>query len=170
MNDIAKPDWTALTKEQKGALIRPYIEEQHLSYSQVAAIVGASRVAIAGVVDRNDIKSPFAKAPRPKRKPKPKPRPDPQVRFSRIAPTQPIALPADLVDRTPLKAGAWTALPGSAPRPLHDLDTKDCKCPLGDGPFSFCGQPVAVGRVYCAHHAALAYKPIERNTKKGTEP
>lgn len=168
MNDIAKPDWKALTGPQKADLIRPLILNDLLSYSQVAAIVGASRVAIAGVVDRNDIKSPFAKAPRPKRKPKPRPRPDPQVRFSRIAPTQPIALPADLVDRTPLKAGAWTALPGSAPRPLHDLDTKGCKWPLGDGPFSFCGQPAAVGRVYCAHHAALAYKPVERTARKGT--
>ncbi len=156
MNDIAKPDWTALTGPQKADLIKPLIVEQLMSYSQVARIVGASRVAIAGVVDRNDIKSPFAKEPRPK----PKPRPDPQVRFSRIAPTQPIALPADLVDATPLKPGAWTALSGSTPVPLHDLEPGQCRWPVGvDSPFLFCGGTALHGKIYCSTHHAIAFKP-----------
>lgn len=157
--------WSTLSKAEKGALIRPYIEEQLLSYSEIARIVGTSRVAVAGSADRNDIKSPLqgdaARKPRTKR-----PRKQ-GVKYSRIAPTQPIALPTDLVDKTPLKAGAWTPLAGSAPKPLHDLEQHDCRWPLGDVPFSFCGELAAAGRVYCAAHAALAYKPIERNAKKG---
>lgn len=176
MNDqtLPKPDW-------KARLIEPLITEQLLSYAQIAAIVGASRVAVAGAAHRNNITSPLTrgattaigskggtafKARQPKN-PKVNPKAD-RPRMSRIAPTQPLALPDDLIDKTPLRKDAWLPLPGTAPRPLHDLEQHDCKWPLGDGPFTFCGQPAATGRVYCAAHVALAYKPREDRRKAPT--
>ncbi len=185
MNDQThpKPDWKRLNREQKGALIAPLIRDELLSYAQIGRRLGVSRLAIASAAWRNEITSPLttdhsgeigsrggtAHKARQLKNPKVKqPRPEPRVKMSRIAPTQPMALPDDLIDKSPLKPGAWTPLAGSTPMPLHDLKDRDCKWPLGEGPFGFCGQPAAAGRVYCAHHAALAYKPIERNARKGT--
>lgn len=168
MNDHTPPTtpWIELNKQEKGEAIRPFIEEGLLSYSEIARIVGTSRTAIAGAADRNDIKSPLqGDAARKSRTKRPRKQ---GIKFSRIAPTQPIALPTDLVDRSPLKAGAWTPLTGSTPKALHDLEQHDCRWPLGEAPFNFCGQPAAPGHVYCAVHAAMAYKPWPEGRKKGT--
>jgi hypothetical protein len=40
--------------------------------------------------------------------------------------------------------------------PLHELSDTQCRWPEGDGPFVFCGQPVTLGRPYCADHNARA--------------
>jgi GcrA cell cycle regulator len=40
--------------------------------------------------------------------------------------------------------------------PLHKLSDSQCRWPEGDGPFVFCGQPVTLGRPYCADHNARA--------------
>ena len=38
-----------------------------------------------------------------------------------------------------------------------------CRWPYGNGPFTFCGHPVALHKVYCANHAAVAFqKPMAR--------
>ena len=38
---------------------------------------------------------------------------------------------------------------------LLDLTSHDCRFPFGDGPFTFCGCPVATGKPYCAEHVEL---------------
>lgn len=47
--------------------------------------------------------------------------------------------------------------------PLHlsllDLKKGQCRWPLGDGPFTFCGCDVQEGSPYCETHHAVAYVP-----------
>lgn len=181
MNDQTPTRWTELSPEAKGATIRPLIIEHLMSYNQIAKKLGTTRSAIAAAADRHRIISPLtrghtgeigskggtavkARTPKnPKVKP---PRPE-RLKMSRIAPTQPAGFPDDFVDRTPLKAGAWSALPGTTPRPLDQREHDQCAWPLGDGhPFLFCCAPAALGKVYCERHNAIAFKP--REARKGT--
>ncbi len=181
MNDQTPIRWTDMSAEQKGETIRPLITVHLLSYATIARQLGTTRNAIAAAADRHRIISPLTrgasgeigskggtahKARTPKN---PKVKPE-RLKMSRIAPTQPAGFPTDMVDRSPLKPGAWTALPGTSPVPLHDLEHNACKWPLGYSPFNFCGQPAAPGRVYCRAHVALAYRPIDRTARKGTTP
>lgn len=43
---------------------------------------------------------------------------------------------------------------------LLDLKAADCRWPLGDGPFVFCGQHAYDGSPYCEYHHRLAYVPV----------
>lgn len=43
---------------------------------------------------------------------------------------------------------------------LLDLKAGDCRWPIGDGPFVFCGHRAHEGWPYCEYHARLAYQPI----------
>jgi GcrA cell cycle regulator len=50
--------------------------------------------------------------------------------------------------------------------PFMDLAPHHCREPYGDEPrdFTYCGHPVAPGRSYCPHHAAINYAPpVARN-------
>ncbi len=57
---------------------------------------------------------------------------------------------------------------------LVDLTSKTCRWPIGDpkdDDFHFCGKEIAIGEIYCAKHAAIAYttpsqKAAEKNKKK----
>lgn len=159
--------WNSLTREQKGDLLAPLIQDHGLSYGAIARQLGVSRTAVAGAAHRNGLISPYtpgANSGVGGRRLK-------GVTFSRIAPTQPIAPPGAFVDRTPLKKDAWLPLPGTAPKPLEHLAPHDCRWPLGtDHPHSLCGQPAEDGKVYCAAHAAMAYRPRpeEQQRKKAT--
>lgn len=181
MNDQTPIAWTALTPEQKGDAIRPLITIDLLSYATIARRLGTTRSAIAAAADRHRIISPLTKGAtgaigskggtankaRTPRNSKVKPE---RLKMSRIAPTQPTAVPDDLVDKTPLKPGAWTALSGTTPRAVehHKRDEHECCWPVGDDPILFCCAPAAPGRAYCSAHVALAYRPIDRTARKGT--
>lgn len=160
-------EWNALTRKEKGALIRPLIEIDGLTYSQIARKIGVSRVAIAGAARRNGLVSPYSPGNDGKNGHRKLKTSAPR---SIIAPIQPVAPPGSFVDLTPIKAGAWDPLPDTTPKPLVDLGNNDCKWPIGtDSPHSFCGQPAAPDKVYCAAHAAIAYRPRpEEQRKKGT--
>lgn len=51
--------------------------------------------------------------------------------------------------------------------PLHltlaDLEPGVCRYPYGDGPYTFCGHPVAIGS-YCGEHHALCLHEAHRNS------
>lgn len=50
------------------------------------------------------------------------------------------------------------AAPDIEPRDisLADLGHDDCRWPFGEGPFTFCGHPKAIGSSYCPAHQILA--------------
>jgi GcrA cell cycle regulator len=41
---------------------------------------------------------------------------------------------------------------------LMDLKPNECRFPLGDGPFTFCGNTTKPGESYCPHHGYLSYR------------
>jgi GcrA cell cycle regulator len=41
---------------------------------------------------------------------------------------------------------------------LFELTAKTCRWPLGDSPFTFCGNPTASDGPYCRCHSAVAYR------------
>ena len=53
-----------------------------------------------------------------------------------------------------------TAQPVSRDVALVDLKAGDCRWPIGNGPFVFCGHRAPEGRSYCEYHARLAYQPV----------
>lgn len=178
--------WTSLTREQKGALIRPYIEIEHKSYAQIAAILGVSRVAIAGAADRNKIKSPFAKSGatrgqagaqakhrraaadksvKAKRPDKPGPVPKPAPRPKQFVEN---GLP---VDGKPIDHANWTTLPDTDPRPVEDHREDQCRWPV-DTPYGtwFCCAPVLANKHYCAVHHERGTRPAPPiRLRKGTK-
>ena len=175
--------WKDLTRQQKGDVIRPMIEEQQLSYAQIGKLLGVSRVAIAGAADRNHIKSPYSRgvpkgigyaggaanvarkksdAARKLRKPT---KPRPTVSAVRPLPSLPLI---DLPPKAPWNPDAWLALPGTTPIALHETTDRTCRWPIGtEMPFSFCGAPATPGKPYCATHNALAYKPMPERQFNG---
>lgn len=78
----------------------------------------------------------------------------------------PVLPEAEPGDMEALKGNAWAALSNSTPRPLLAV-AKDngCRWPIGeDRPYLFCGEPIHKGS-YCAAHAAVAFRPIERKVR-----
>lgn len=45
-------------------------------------------------------------------------------------------------------------------RTLLELEDGDCRFPYGDGPFTFCGNPIKKGSPYCGAHSALCFNGI----------
>ena len=64
-----------------------------------------------------------------------------------------------LVSKPPVEVrpDTWTALPGTTPVSMAELEQGMCKWPIGESPFLFCGAE-AQG-VYCEHHKALSIGP-----------
>jgi GcrA cell cycle regulator len=90
-------------------------------------------------------------------------RPRPRVRVMRqVTPPPPPPEPIKPVD-------AWSAIPGTTPVGIMDLNAGMCKWPIGEGrPFLFCGCPAGVGASYCESHQALSKgpgTPSERRAK-----
>ena len=63
-------------------------------------------------------------------------------------------------DRPPAMSEPY--IPPSARKSLLELDEqRDCKWPIGDGPFTFCARRRESGLPYCKDHAAIAYRAPE---------
>lgn len=58
--------------------------------------------------------------------------------------------------RKSLKGVAWSAISGSDPVAMIDLEPHHCRWPIGDRPTLFCGMPKAESASYCEHHARLS--------------
>lgn len=182
-----QPNWSDLSPEAKGDLIRPLIVDDQLTYAQIAARFGISRNAIAGVARKRGIKSPLTKgldhlpgavrggiamairanqARAAEAKRKRQIRMDQRREAKADKPKHPhpfVAqhIPEDAIDRRPPKADAWLPLgPPEKSIPLDQLTEHTCKWPVTpDLPFLFCGQHTAPNKPYCPTHTAAAYRP-----------
>lgn len=128
-----------------------------LSASQIAKQLGGgvTRNAVIGKVHRLGLSGRAApsKPARPVVRMTPRPRPVSVPAAPRRPAALPVAQPTVIARREE---------PGSAT--VLTLGVHMCKWPIGDPSsrdFTFCGQP-AGGATYCAHHAAIAYQPVQR--------
>lgn len=160
-----------------------------LSYAALAETHGTTRSAIAGVASRARARgqpiaflgaargAPATKPPKPTRPPRQKPARLPiRERTTAMRPKKPLhqgltamlpvgpPLPMEALYKPP--AGAWEALPGSAPTRIEH-HTNGCRWPIGD-PARYCNEPVRDGKVYCAAHCAIAYYPLPPKAHKPT--
>jgi hypothetical protein len=179
--------WATLTATQKADAVRPLVEDQGKSYREAAAILGTTRLAVAGVIERNGLRASSglkAKRPSPEHLEKKARRAkggttatiQEKARKARTAaaakPHAGLTAYVSLGEPEPaviLKPGAWTPLPGSTPVPL-DLRT-GCAWPVSvDSPWLFCNDPVQEGKSWCPHHFTLGNRPVVQGTKKQIEP
>ena len=131
---MSKVDWPA----EHVAALKEYIAAG--SFQEIATMINQrfgtnySRNAVLGKANRLKLKSSHAREKSGKR-PKQAKRRDIRPRAAPpIAPVEPYE---------PRRVG------------LLDLTSHDCHFPFGDGPFTFCGCPVATGKRYCAEHVRI---------------
>jgi GcrA cell cycle regulator len=153
--------WT----EERVTLLRKLWAEG-LSASQIAKqLGGVTRNAVIGKVHRLGLAG-RATPSRPAKRP---------VRASRprlIGPTAPRMRPASTMPTIviphlePLRDAEGRAAT------VLTINDSVCKFPIGDPNdpgFAFCGRG-AIGSVYCADHARLAYQPSQAKKRKVSEP
>lgn len=164
--------WTTLTADEKHAAVRQAIQIEGLTYKEAAERLGASRVAIAGVVERSTRRE-GGRIESTRKAPKPAPK---KSRGGEAATRQRLvqlararrgiankfvaaAVPVDTQDFTPPRPDAWEALPGSNPKRIEDYH-RGCRWPVGEAPVLFCSEPTGPEHVYCPTHRAMGIKPI----------
>jgi hypothetical protein len=153
--------WKDFTATEKIEAVRQLVEREGKSYGQAAQILGCSRLAIAGVVERSQRKPDLIvsnsgmKNHKGQHKGKQKP---PKKTLPRIMAPAVYAegVPAD---PTPLLSSAWLALPGSSPVVIAE-HTTGCRFPVGGligDPVLYCNEAVKDGAVYCVRHCEICY-------------
>jgi hypothetical protein len=150
-------DWTPELKDKAKALWA-----QGVSASQIARAlpIQVSRNAVIGILHRAGVARRFV-ASKPKRVPKP-PCPAPAatetlvpIRNFAIGGKGAVILTGEpRPTKSPAKASAFDALPGSTPRPFTERPAFGCKWPIGDEAWSCCLRS-ETGR-YCPTHEAMS--------------
>jgi GcrA cell cycle regulator len=136
---------------------------------EIAAIFGVERNAILGVIHRNKWQRGGTKQGaaaltkmqhrRAKAEGKPPP-PSPKVFKIKRAPED--IQPPTFIPEPPAPAKALNVA-------FMDLRRNQCRWPLGESPFLFCGLPQHGGRPYCPAHSRIAYQPVTAREKRNTE-
>lgn len=142
-----------------------------LSAAQIAVALGEPVLSRNSIISKANRTPGFARRmdptagsspPKPKRVKKS--HPIPMARAKRVTlPPLPINGPVLTSDTKLLKSAAWLALPGTVPKALTDLGVNECRWPIGENPTLFCG--CATEKLYCAAHAAIAYRPFPKVEK-----
>lgn len=169
--------WSALSAADKATAVRQSIEIDGLTYSQAATIHGTTRVAIAGVASRARDKGQRMFKPITLKPAKPRSRPNPAVTREKAAKARhqgfnayvPLDEPIPAIDATPLKPGAWDALPGTTPVSLDDRT--GCCWPIGRGsPFLFCNEPRGEHHHWCDQHVKIGTRVVAPGTSERRPP
>jgi hypothetical protein len=133
--------------------VRRMREVERLTYKEIAARLGTSRSAVAGICHRNNIKGMDMSTAQHKRyaeKPK-------KIKALVVQPDKPVLSRPIKVPATTIKQEVWLPLPGSSPIKLVDAGANHCRWLVGH--LEVCGEP---GFPYCATHAARVYNQSEK--------
>ncbi len=163
--------WT----EERVELLRKLWNEG-LSASQVAAELGpgVTRNAVIGKIHRLGLaeraKAPCAPRPRAAKIPRTQ---QPAARTQSAPVMGSLALSFDtrpVVAALPRPQQKEVVIPLSARVTLMDLRESMCRWPMGDpaaSEFRFCGAKSPAGSgPYCAHHASIAYQPVQDRRRR----
>ena len=143
-----------------------------ITAAEIAVALGPPLLSRNSVISKaNRIKLPPRVALHFNTRP-PKPKRIPQVKAKRVTlPPLPINRPDIIADGGPGRPGAWLALEGTTPIPLHMLGdapreghVNTCRWPIGENPTLFCG--CATEKTYCPAHFKMAYRPLPEKAKK----
>jgi GcrA cell cycle regulator len=152
---IAPPNatWTAERIEALRACV-----ERGMTCSQIAAAIGVSRNAVIGKIHRLGLSSgrPAGAATRATC--------PPRARHSR-GPTQRRLLRLAYAHAPLEEIMSDIAVVSTHPCSLIDIDTHQCRWPIGDpaaSNFLFCGNDAIAGFAYCVGHARMAYRTSAR--------
>lgn len=154
MTAVHAVQWTALTRLQQIEAVRAVLEAHPVTYREAAQMLGVTIGTIAGAVRDS--------APRIR----PCGRPKGTAARIEVLPLLPPPPPPPPPEPEPVPepvaaAGAphdwWAPLPGVQPRRLELHHEGQCRWPVGDK--LYCCADVAPEKVYCAAHAARAYRP-----------
>lgn len=162
----------AWTDEQVALLVKLWSDDR-LSASQCAKVMKVTRNAVIGKVHRLHLPSRRpAKPGKPGSIPKPRKHHYLSVR-RRVALKMPLKDPPKIkvVKPEPKRPEqpAWTALPGTVPVSLVNLEVGMCKWPIGeDSPYLFCGCTAANGH-YCLEHYRWSIGGGTRGEQKAAE-
>lgn len=160
--------WSSMSAEERCAVFKRMYCDEGKPTTAIAAELGASRSAICSHMSRYreamglppaDRKSGgrrtaivrwanVERAPKPKREKKAKAK-RPVFQFGTGA-------EIEGVDYSWKRAENWMPLEGTTPVALVDLSSRQCRWPVGEGPFVFCGCSAVEGRPYCTAHNTLA--------------
>ncbi|MGR7994704.1 MULTISPECIES: GcrA family cell cycle regulator [unclassified Xanthobacter] len=145
-----------------------------LSASQIAAELGeVTRNAVIGKVHRLGLSGRTKAAPAPTTRPRTSARPEgrEQARPQRPLTQGNVALAPeleDLVEEAPAPAPepemASNVVPMGQRCTIMNLTESTCRWPMGEpgtDSFYFCGSKSNPGSPYCAHHARIAYQPVQ---------
>ena len=174
--------WTA---EQVELLDRLW-NDDGMTASQCAAVLGVTRNAVIGKVHRENYPKRKGHIKGPRRgsmpwSPEAKERARRRSEARRAEKVKKIA--ARVIPQPPKEAfkpdpealavGTWNPLPGTTPVGMMDLSHSTCRWPVSDGaPFLFCGCEVAEGSSYCPTHKHIGAgkgTPSEQNAVKAAK-
>lgn len=111
------------------------------TFSAIAAELSRTRNAIAGLCNRYQ----FERAPKP-----------PKV----VAPKKTVAaVTKKIKEIAKVIAPPPPPTPRNSPKSLIELESRDCRWPIGDSDFQFCAEETVEGKPYCLKHCKLAYVP-----------
>lgn len=156
-----KPRQTMWDDKRTARLVK--LIESGLSSPQIAKALGCSKGSVVGKAHRIGIpvgRSRNCTVRRPRRKALARP----QFSGTHVEPQGVSLAPVNACRADILPALDLPAYEPPAPEDrlsiLH-VSNKTCRFPLDDGPdYSFCGDTPEPGKPYCAHHCAVAYRPI----------
>ncbi len=152
-NAPSSATWTLERIEELRACV-----ERGMTCSQIAAAIGVSRNAVIGKIHRLGLSSgrPAGASTRANCPPRARrPRGPTQRRLLRLAYAH---APLDEIM-------SEIAVISTHPCSLIDIDTHQCRWPIGDPAstnFLFCGNDAIGGFAYCVGHARMAYRPSGR--------
>ena len=156
--------------EAKVALLKQLYAEGHSASHIAARIGGVSRNAVIGKAHRLGLTGdPVVQRRMSQRSRAKRTAASKQARWRRPM-TSRLSRVAELLAAEPFTPEPEIAIPVHERKTLLQLSEKDCRWPIGDGPYHFCGRQQVPGLPYCSHHSRRAYQTPQVAARQRAAP